>query len=127
MRWGDFRRSENVEDRTGQSSGGGFPGVGLPIGGGALVIIVIVGMLFGINPLDMLGMLGGGGGETVQQVAPQTAANNPAEATRKDFATAILGDTEDVWGAVFRQMGRQYVPPTLVLFERATRSGCAIA
>ena len=61
MRWGDFRRSENVEDRTGQSpSGGGFPIGGLPIGGGALVIVVIVGMLFGINPLDMLGMLSGG-------------------------------------------------------------------
>ncbi|HWD16360.1 MAG TPA: neutral zinc metallopeptidase, partial [Casimicrobiaceae bacterium] len=49
------------------------------------------------------------------------------EATRKDFATAILGDTEDVWGAVFRQMGRQYVPPTLVLFHGSTRSGCGVA
>ena len=126
MRWGDFRRSENVEDRTGQSpSGGGFPIGGLPIGGGALVIIVIVGMLFGINPLDMLGMLSGGG-ETAQQVAPRSATS-PEEATRKDFSAAILGDTEDVWAAVFRQLVRQYVPPTLVLYHTAWRSGCGVA
>ena len=127
MRWGDFRRSQNVEDRTGESPGRGFPVGGLPIGGGALVLIVIVGMLFGINPLDMLGMLAGGGGETVQQVAPQSAPNGPAEATRKDFSAAVLGDTEDVWGAVFRQMGRQYAPPTLVLFHGSTRSACGLA
>ena len=127
MRWGDFRRSQNVEDRTGESPGRGFPVGGLPIGGGALVLIVIVGMLFGINPLDMLGMLAGGGGETVQQVAPQSAPSGPAEATRKDFSAAVLGDTEDVWGAVFRQMGRQYAPPTLVLFHGSTRSACGLA
>jgi uncharacterized protein len=128
MRWGDFRRSENVEDRTGEApAGGGFPIGGLHIGGGALIIIVIVGWLFGINPLDMIGMLsGGGGGPTVQQVAPR-AGSNPADATRKDFSAAVLGDTEDVWGAVFRQMGRQYVPPTLVLYHGATRSGCGVA
>ena len=69
MRWGDFRRSDNVEDRTGGApagSGGGFPLGGMHIGGGALIILVIVGMLFGINPLEMLGLLAGGGG-TVQQ------------------------------------------------------------
>jgi predicted metalloprotease len=88
MRWGDFRRSENVEDRTGEGpvGGGGFPMGGLHIGGGALVIIVIVGMLFGINPLDMLGLLEGGGGGTVQQQAapgygPQ-GRSSPAQATR---------------------------------------------
>ena len=133
MRWGDFRRSENVEDRTGEGpvGGGGFPMGGPHIGGGALVIIVIVGMLFGINPLDMLGLLEGGGGGTVQQQAapgygPQ-GRSSPAQATAKDFSRAVLGDTEDVWTAVFKQMGRQYVPPTLVLYTGATRSGCGVA
>jgi uncharacterized protein len=136
MRWGDFRRSENVEDRTGGapegSGGGGFPIGGLPIGGGALIIIVIVGMLFGINPLDMLGLLSGGGGSTVQQQAqpgygPQTQAAQSKAAVDKDFSRAVLGDTEDVWGAVFKQMGRQYTPPTLVLYRGATRSACGRA
>ena len=78
MRWGDMRESENVEDRTSgsPSGGGGFGlgGGGMRIGGGALILIVIVGWLFGINPLQMLGLLSGGDGgppPTTTQV-PQT-------------------------------------------------------
>ena len=140
MRWGDFRRSENVEDRTEGapegSGGGGFPFGGLHIGGGALIILVIVGMLFGINPLEMLGLLSGGGGGGTVQEAPQTAppGYGPQTGTRstttdvnKDFSTAILGDTEDVWGAIFKQRGSRYVPPKLVLYRGQTRSACGRA
>src|SRR5690242_6408482 len=141
MRWGDYRRSDNVEDRTGEGpvgGGGGFPIGGLHIGGGALIIIVIVGMLFGINPFEMLGMLSGDGG-VVQQAPPQTAppGYGPQSAptrpspgagdTSKDFSRAVLGDTEDVWGAIFKATGARYVPPTLVLYSGATRSGCGVA
>jgi len=54
MRWGDMRRSDNVEDVTGgQPSGGGVPfGGGMKLGGGAMILIVIVSLLFGVNPLD---------------------------------------------------------------------------
>ena len=132
MRWGDFRRSENVEDRTGgapEGSGGGVPFGGLHIGGGALIILVIVGMLFGINPLEMLGLISGNDG-TVQQAppgnqpgyGPQTGAPSTAADVHKDFAVAVLGDTEDVWGAIFKQMGSRYVPPKLVLYRGVTRS-----
>src|SRR6478672_7127964 len=147
MRWGDFRRSENVEDRTGgapEGSGGGSPIGGLHIGGGALIILVIVGMLFGINPLEMLGLLTGGGDTTQQQPAPAPRTAPPgygpqagapgtpatpstAAAVDKDFSRAVLGDTEDVWGAVFKQMGAQYTPPKLVLYRGATRSACGRA
>jgi len=137
MRWGDFRRSDNVEDRTGgmpEGRGGGFPLGGMHIGGGALIILVIVGMLFGINPLEMLGLLTGGDG-TVQQApqsappgyGPQTGTGSPAADVNKDFSRAVLGDTEDVWGAVFKQMGGRYDPPTLVLYRGATRSACGRA
>lgn len=137
MRWGDFRRSENVEDRTEgmpEGSGGGLPFGGLHIGGGALIILVIVGMLFGINPLEMLGLLSGGN-DTVQQ-APQTAppGYGPQVGSRgtttdvnKDFSAAVLGDTEDVWGAIFKQMGSRYVPPKLVLYRGQTKSACGRA
>ena len=55
MRWGDMRESQNVEERSG-SGGGGFPlGGGMRLGGGALILIVIVSLIFGINPLEMLG------------------------------------------------------------------------
>ena len=137
MRWGDFRRSENVEDRTGgapEGSGGGLPFGGLHIGGGALIILVIVGMLFGINPLEMLGLISGNDG-TVQQAppgnqpgyGPQTGAPSTAADVHKDFAVAVLGDTEDVWGAIFKQMGSRYVPPKLVLYRGVTRSACGRA
>ena len=78
MRWGDFRRSDNVEDRTGEDgggfSGGGFPigGGGIRLGGGALVVIVIASLIFGVNPLEMIGMMEGSG-----PVAPQQAHPTP--------------------------------------------------
>ncbi len=138
MRWGDYRRSDNVEDRTegapeGSGGGGGLPFGGLHIGGGALIILVIVGMLFGINPLDMLGLLSGGGGSVQQQqaapprYAPQSGPSSSTAAVNKDFSRAVLGDTEDVWGAIFKQMGSRYVPPELVLYRGTTSSACGRA
>ena len=139
MRWGDYRRSENVEDRTGnlpEGGGGGLPFGGMRLGGGALIILVIVGMLFGINPFEMLGMLGGGDGGSIQvpptapseyQLPSQTAQPPGAPTTgdaNKDFSTAVLGDTEDVWTAIFKQSGQRYEPPKLVLYRGATRSAC---
>jgi uncharacterized protein len=147
MRWGDYRRSDNVEDRTGgmpEGSGGGFPlGGGFRIGGLGLVVIVIIGMLFGINPFEMLGLVGGGG--NVQAPPPRTspapqappgygpqtgstASSSTAPAdVNKDFSRAVLGDTEDVWTAVFKAMGKRYEPPKLVLFRNATQSACGRA
>ncbi len=149
MRWGDFRRSDNVEDRTegmpegSGGGGGGFPIGGLHIGGGALIIIVIVGMLFGINPIEMLGLLGGSGGPAQAPptqsappgYGPQTgpaASRAPVSAgaatdVNKDFSRAVLGDTEDVWGAIFKAMGSRYAPPKLVLYRGVTQSACGRA
>jgi predicted metalloprotease len=144
MRWGDFRRSDNVEDRTGGmpegGGGGGFGFGGMRLGGGAMIILVIVGMLFGINPFEMLGMMGGDGGSVQappQQSAPpgygpqtQPSPASPATGTaavNMDFSRAILGDTEDVWGALFKAMGKRYEPPKLVLYRGGTRSACGRA
>jgi predicted metalloprotease len=133
MRWGDFRRSENVEDRTGMSGGGGFPlGGGMRLGLGGVVVAVVVGMLFGINPLQMLGMLAGGG-PAVEAPAPSVPQagygpqSPPAQDPQKDFVAAILGDTEDVWTGVFRSIGSRYDPPKLVLFRGRVDSACGIA
>src|SRR5207249_8113410 len=69
MRWGDMRESENVEDRTGMAGpGGGFPlGGGMKLGLGSIIIILIGSLLFGINPLEMLGLLSGGPAPAPQQ------------------------------------------------------------
>ena len=129
MRWGDFRRSDNVEDRG--TGGGG--GAGLKLGGGAIVVVVIASLLFGVNPMEMLAMLEGGGPVAVpQQTAPAPAGSDAASrpAVRdetKEMVAHVLGDTEDAWTAVFKSMGRQYVPPKLVLFRGSTQSACGHA
>jgi predicted metalloprotease len=136
MKWGDFRRSDNVEDRTdGSAGGGGSPlGGGMRLGGGALVVIVIASLVLGVNPLEMIGMLEGGG--QVAPPAPRTQAPPgegpqrapPAKADpSKEFVAAILGDTEDVWTAVFQAAGSRYEAPRLVLFRGATQSACGHA
>src|SRR5436190_20420093 len=147
MSWVDFRRSDNVEDRTADSdgdSGGGFPvGGGMRLGGGALVVIVIASLIFGVNPLEMIGMLEGGAPSAPPQPRPPASApgygphyapppsqpHAPATAKdpAKDFVAAVLGDTEDVWQAVFKTMNARYEAPKLVLFRGVTRSACGRA
>ncbi len=131
MRWGDMRRSDNVEDVTGgQPSGGG----GLKLGGGAMILVVIVSLLFGVNPLQFLGMMEGGAPPPVPAPTPQAAppgygpqAAKGSEDPDKAFSARVLGDTEDVWTALFQAMGSRYEPPKLVLFRRSVASMCGRA
>ena len=120
MRWEDFRTSSNVEDRRGMGMAGGG-GLGI----GAMVILGLVGWALGIDPRILIGgaemMTGGGSGYQQQQQGRQGAPQD--EAGR--FASAILGNTEDVWNTVLpQQANRQYQAPKLVLFSGQTRSGC---
>jgi predicted metalloprotease len=133
MRWGDMRRSDNIEDRTGANSGGGrMPfGGGMRLGGGTLIVVVIVSLLFGVNPLQFLGMMDSGGPvvATPQQLPPSAGPRTSPAAPEpeKDFVSRTVGDTEDVWTALFKAMGTRYEPPTLVLFSRSTQSVCGTA
>lgn len=124
MRWGDARRSDNVEDRRGMGVGGAGK-----LGGGTILVVVVLSLLFGKNPLEMLGLLeqAGVGQPTEQTAGPSPdgdARGTPANDPGADFVKAILGETEDVWGALFERSGKQYVRPRLVLFSGAVRSGC---
>jgi predicted metalloprotease len=128
MRWGDMRPSDNVSDAG--SGGGGFPlGGGMRLGGGAIILIVIVSLIFGINPLSILGMLEGGGGGPVvtQQAPPQSTQQREQQAAKDptfDFVRRVTGDTEDVWTALFKNMGSRYEPPKLKVFHGMTNTGC---
>lgn len=120
MRWQKGRASDNVV----RSSGGGRRlGGGLGIGG--IVIVVIVGLLFGKNPGEILQLIGNmGGGAT----APSTEQVQPAgNDEQTEFVKRILGSTEDVWGRIFQAGGSQYPAPKLVLFSGAVRSACGAA
>ncbi len=120
MRWKDERRSENVEDRR------GITPAGLAIGGGiGTLILVLIATFLGADPRQVLNALQ----QNQPQAAPKQAGGpvNPAEEEKKDFVTAILGNTEDVWTDLFKDMGKQYVKPTLVLFTDQVRSACGQA
>lgn len=123
MRMDGERESDNVEDRRGEGGGGGgFSFGGGSLGIGAVVIALIGGAIFGINPLTILGMLSGGGSAPQTQQAP--APLPPAGDKEATFVRKVLGDTEDTWGQLFKQGGATYVNPKLVLFRGAIRTGC---
>ncbi len=132
MKWEGQRESDNVEDLRGSSDdggGSGFGGFGVRhIGIGTIVIALVGGWIFGINPLTILGLLSGGG-VPVQQSAPRPQPGQPvqqsaAEAQKVHFVKTVLADTEDVWTAVFKERGGTYRDPTLVLFRGATPTAC---
>ena len=127
MRWEGNRESSNVEDvrdsGDGGGGGGGFGFGGRTIGIGTIVIALVGGAIFGINPLTLLGMLSGGGGPAPQvQQAPAHAP--PAQDKGAKFVSVVLADTEDVWTQVFSNGGATYHPPKLVLFRGAVATGC---
>jgi uncharacterized protein len=121
------RESDNVEDRRGQGGGGGGRAIGgRGIGLGSIVIAVVASVVFGINPLTVLGILGGGGGEAAPQVSQQQVPGKPMAKDDQmgKFVSVVLADTEDVWGPIFKQGGGTYKAPKLVLFRGATPTAC---
>jgi predicted metalloprotease len=134
MRWGEMRRSENVEDRSGaRPRGGGIGGGGMKIGLGGIILVLIASVLFGINPFTLLGGMSG------PEPAPQSSSPGygpqvrPGAATKsadptKEMVARVLGDTEDVWNALFQAMfNKGYPKPGLVIFEDQVRSTCGFA
>jgi predicted metalloprotease len=129
MRWRGDRESENVEDRRGEGGGlgGGFPGLGLPIGGrgglsiGGLVVVAIICLILGINPLTLLT----GGPDTAFTPGSQTQSAGDVE--QKQFVSVVLADTEDVWHEIFAVQGKTYEEPKLVLFSGGVSTACGSA
>ena len=133
MRFGGRRTSSNVGMQTGGGGGGfGFPmgGGGMRAGGGlgcgGLVLLIVIALVFGINPLTLLG---GGGGQMVapSQVERTSAeeACNMSESNR--FSCQVLASTEDQWARIFQANGQQYRPPSMDFYDRNGVSGCGAA
>ena len=124
MKWEGNRESDNVEDgRSGGGGGGGFGLGGRSLGIGSVVIAVVAGAVFGINPLTILGLMGGG------DSAPQAQRHEPAAKPPPDdkmarFVSVVLADTEDVWTGLFKQAGQTYRDPKLVLFRGSYPTAC---
>lgn len=114
MRWQGRKQSTHVEDRRGGS------GRRIAFGGGiGTLVLIVVALLFGQNPLQLLQTVGG----STQQVAPAAAGDDQAAA----FSRVVLADTEEIWGKLFAQMDRQYTPPVMVLFSGSVQSACGLS
>ncbi len=119
MRWGDGRRSENVEDRRGMARPGRMVGGGL-----GTILLVLVALYFGVDPSIILNQ----GGQLVpdqRQSAPYSPS--PEEKQLAEFVSVVLADTEDTWSAIFKRSGQTYEEPKLVLFTGAVQSACGMA
>ncbi len=120
MQWRGRRQSGNVEDRRG-SGGGGFGGLPIKGGLGLVVVIIVIGLITGRNPLSLLQQIPLDTGPSVSQSAPYQPT--PEEEELSQFVKVVLADTEDVWN----QLLTDYREPTLVIFSGSVQSGCGSA
>lgn len=115
MKWRKARKSSNVDDRRGMRSAGGIGGLGL----GGIAIVVVIGLLLGKNPIEMLGLV-----EQINQTSAPSATSEPINDEQTAFIASILGETEDVWGAIFAQSNQRYPTPELVLYTDRVNTAC---
>lgn len=121
MRWQGRRGSRNIEDRRGSRRGTAAVS---GIGGVGLLVIVVLGWLFGFDPSYILNEAGQPG-QVTQQANYQPS---PQEEQAAQFVSVVLADTEEVWTDIFaQQVNARYVPPVLVLFSQVTQSPCGNA
>jgi uncharacterized protein len=114
MELGDAPSSGNVKDLRGMKTAGGI------VAGGGGILLLILGLVFGVD-LGRLGVGGGGGG-----------GGTPPDDRYKEFAAKVVGTLEEVWQQQFADPRnqypvRQYEKPQLVLFSAGINTGCGYA
>ncbi len=118
MRWKGRERSNNVEDRRlsigkKMSLGGGLGGI----------IIAIIFIILGGNPKQVLQLID----PVNNNVQTQTVQNSTQDDELTQFISVVLQDTEDVWNKIFKDSGRTYREPKLVLFRQSAKSACGFS
>ena len=119
MQWRGRRQSGNVDDQRG-SGGGGFGGLPIKGGLGLVIVVVVISLITGKNPLSLLQSLPIEDGNSVS-ISPYEPTAEEEELTQ--FVKVVLADTEDVW----HKLMPDYREPTLVLFSGTVQSGCGNA
>src|SRR6201987_3079022 len=134
MRYDDFRRSDDIEDRRDDGGGMGIPMGGGGLGIGTIIVLGLLGYAFGIDPRILIGgaeILTGGGsqGPSYQQDRPSGQRKTGAPTDEMgSMISGILGEIDDRWSEIFRASGQNYVGPKIVLFRNATNGGrCGMA
>lgn len=121
MQWRGRRQSGNVDDQRGSGGGRGFGGLPIKGGLGLVVVIIVISLITGRNPLSLLQQIPLDNGPSVSQSAPYQPT--PEEEELSQFVKVVLADTEDVWN----QLLTDYREPTLVIFSGSVESGCGSA
>ncbi len=119
MLWKDRRKSENVEDRRDEVvSGGSKKGIGI-----ITLIVAVIAMYFGVDPAVVL--------QHIPNQQPTTTSAPRTKSAEEEqlaaFISVVLADTEDAWNKIFKEMGKTYQEPTLILFSGAVQSACGFA
>src|ERR1700738_791834 len=134
MRYDDFRRSDDIDDRRDDSGGGGGGGgFGLPMGGGGLgigtiIVLGLVGYAFGIDPRILIGgaeILTGGGQAPSYQTDRRSGPVKTGAPTDEmgSMISGILGEIDDRWSEIFQASGQTYTGPKMVFFRTAPKGG----
>jgi hypothetical protein len=118
VRWDDLRESTNIEDARASSGG-----PGLRFGVGGTLLALAASYFFGVDPRLIMGLMSA---VPSSQTAPAAQSGTPQDDQGR-FIAAVLGETEDVWGAIFQAQGATYTPPTLVLYRDSLPSACGSA
>ena len=123
MRWQGRRESDNVEDRRNSSDSQGMgrgPGFRIPSGKGGIILLIVV-VVAGYYGVDLTGLMTG---EPIGQQQSSQRVSQPKDDEAAKFTSVILATTEDTWAQQFKEMGKTYQPPRLVMYRGATRTGC---
>jgi predicted metalloprotease len=123
MKWRGRRTSDNVTDL--RRGGGGRVRTGGRVGGIGIVLVLLAGLVFGVDLTPLLGL--GGGGLVPGEASLSPRGPNTIDDAGEEFVAVVLADTEAVWQAEFARLGGTYEPPQLVLFSGAVRSACGTA
>jgi len=119
MRMDDLRPTDNTDDRRGQGGGGFGPRMVFGGGGLGLVAVVVISLLFGVDPNQLLSSLDSGGQAPIAQQGGPRADDDAYR-----FARQIVGSAEDVWSPLLRQKGVTLTPATLTVYDYVTPTGC---
>jgi hypothetical protein len=144
MRYDDFRRSDNIDDRrddSGGGFGGGGGGFGFPMGGGGglgigtVIVLGLIGWAVGIDPRILIGgaeILTGGQQQAPSYQTDRRTGTPPKAGAPSDemgsMIAGVLGEIDDRWTEIFQAGGQTYRGPRIVLFRNATNGGrCGMA
>ncbi len=106
----------------------------MALSGGGLLLVLVVGYMLGASPADLLRIVGGEGPIAVDSRDRVPRGRVPVDVPARktggvgdeaaEFVSVVLADTEQTWERLFREDGRRYQPPQLVLFTDAVQSAC---